>query len=233
MIFKYNRTFKSQINNDKATNNCWACSINAIKSRNNNDLKYYNKISNQNLNGFNNNIHGVSPKDFINTIRSNNISSLKVSDFPEFYKYIHEILTSNILDEELHKNPILVNKIKSNIYKYFHTALKNYGPLIMLRQAIGSIGTIHAISIIDIDEKKVRLFNSMEEEQEDVTWEDFILFEFIHFLDLITQMNYNPLLKELTQENFTLLFYDNDFVSEKNSSFLMSIKNHFKRNRLK
>ena len=73
----------------------------------------------------------------------------------------------------------------------------------------------------------------MEEEQEDVTWEDFILYEFIHFLDLITQMNDNPLLKELTQENFTLLFYDNDFVSEKNSSFLMSIKNHFKRNRLK
>ncbi|WP_407947666.1 hypothetical protein [Pigmentibacter ruber] len=210
------------------TNNCWACAINAIKSRSYQDEMYFDKISRLSIDGFNNNSHGSSSKDFIEIIKEADIDSINCSNSPNFYEYITNLLRADFLNQiNLPKNQM--EKIKIELFKQFSDLLSRFGPIMFLRYSIGSGDNIHALSLIDLDDKTVCLYNSMYDKPQNISWEEFIEDEFSYLLYSFYSIEKNVILKDLFENNFTLFFYDKKFVLENSKKYFSHIRQFFKK----
>lgn len=122
-----------------------------------------------------------------------------------------------------------MEKIKIELYKQFCDILSRFGPIMFLRYSFGSGDNIHALSLIDLDDKNVCLYNSMHEKPLLTSWEEFITIEFTYLLYSFYSIEKNSILKDLFENNFTLFFYDKKFVLENSKKYFANIRQFFKK----
>lgn len=226
LMFNYVRTFLSQMGNHGTFHNCWACSVNAIKSRGPNDMRCFEKIKKLAIPGFNDLKKGIDLDNLGKIFSEFEIGSIKVNLKHFFDDEFHLELAQYI---HMERNDLSEKSIQK-VLEFFSHLLSNFGPILMLRAAVAGSHSVHAVALIDMDieNRKFLIFNSMEKTKNVLDIYRFITFDFYFWLKLIADLN-SPIEKdspEFERLNFcqslidslqspALLHYDLKFNSDK------------------